>query len=494
VRAQQNKFAANKTDASAKALNAGMDLYGGWGDDFWGEGDLSSAIDAGLTSAAKVDDAVRRTTMHKMKVGLFDPPANATDGGGAASAASGAASGTPADWRTLGLEAVDSPKTQQVAYEMGLQGMVLLKNGASSAPTATSAAPVLPLAPGSKVAVVGPFATDPSLYHSDYAGDTVSAKYSVSIGDAIARVNNASAGAATAIEAGVPVAGSANKGDVAKAVAAVEGADVTVLVLGISRAQEHEGMDRHDTVLPAVQAAFAATVLAAAAGKPVVLVTVSGGILSIDALVDPCAAIVDSFNPTALGATALADLVFGKENRWGKLPVTIYPANYSSTQVMQDMSYHTNQGRSYRYYQGTPLFAFGSGLSYTTFAHACAASGASNATEHVFTCTVTNTGAREGDEVVLAYHKAGDAIRAKATHPVPLKQLVDFERVRLAAGAEATVSFSVPARRLALTNNDGDYALYAGEHSIIFSRGNGEDVEIKVNVAKDDVHKNLHPE
>jgi hypothetical protein len=78
------------------------------------------------------------------------------------------------------------------------------------------------------------------------------------------------------------------------------------------------------------------------------LVLVSGGILSIDALVDPAAAIVDAFNPADVGAIALADLLFGKENRWGKLPVTIYPGNYSKTQVMQDMSYTTGEGRSYR--------------------------------------------------------------------------------------------------------------------------------------------------
>jgi beta-glucosidase len=110
-----------------------------------------------------------------------------------------------------------------------------------------------------------------------------------------------------------------------------------------------------------------------------------------------------------------------------------------------------------------------------------------------FTCTITNTGTREGDEVIQVYHKAGDDIRAKATHPVPLKQLVDFERVRLAKGASTTVEFSVPAHRLALTNNDGDYALYAGNHSIIFSRGHGDDVEVSVAVNTTEVHKNLHP-
>ena len=128
------------------------------------------------------------------------------------------------------------------------------------------------------------------------------------------RVNNGAAGAVTTSAAGVPVANAADKTEVAKAIAAVKGADVTVLVLGIAHSQEHEGMDRHDTLLPPVQSAFATQVLAAAAGKPVVLVTVSGGILSIDELVSPAAAIVNAFNPTGVGATAVADLLFGKDN------------------------------------------------------------------------------------------------------------------------------------------------------------------------------------
>ena len=176
-----------------------------------------------------------------------------------------------------------------------------------------------------------------------------------------------------------------------------------------------------------------------------------------------------------------------------QLPVTIYPGNYSSGQVMQDMSYTSGQGRSYRYYTGKPLFSFGDGLSYTTFSHNAIAMLTPNTTDLHFSCNVTNTGARTGDEVVQVYHKAGDVIRAKATHPVPLKKLIEFERVRLDAGASTTVQFTVPVKRLALTNSDGDYELYAGDHIIIFSRGNGKDVEVPVAIAQAGLYKNLHP-
>ena len=75
----KNGYARNETDASAKALNAGMDLYGGWGDDLWGQGYLHKAIDAAMTTEAKVDTALRRTTKLKLRAGLFDPPSAQID-------------------------------------------------------------------------------------------------------------------------------------------------------------------------------------------------------------------------------------------------------------------------------------------------------------------------------------------------------------------------------------------------------------------------------
>lgn len=111
-------------------------------------------------------------------------------------------------------------------------------------------------------------------------------------------------------------------------------------------------MDRHDTLLPGQQTNFSLQVIAAAAaaGKPCVVVLISGGILSIDELVAPAPAIVDAFNPAQAGPKALAQTLFGLENRWGKLPVTIYPGNYSGLQRIQEMSLTTVPGRSFVQY------------------------------------------------------------------------------------------------------------------------------------------------
>ena len=85
-----------------------------------------------------------------------------------------------------------------------------------------------------------------------------------------------------------------------------------------------------------------------------------------------------------------------------------------------------------------------------------------------------------GDEVVQVYHSAGDAIRHAANHPVPLRSLVEFDRVSLPAGASTTIDFTLPESAFSLVMADGNSTVYPGQRDIIFSRGNGQDVTIPV--------------
>ena len=90
------------------------------------------------------------------------------------------------------------------------------------------------------------------------------------------------------------------------------------------------------------------------------------------------------------------------------------------------------------------------------------------------TCDVGNTGEREGDDVVMAFHAAGDAIRKSVTFPVPRKSLFDFQRVRLAAGKKTSITFEVPQEALELVDADGNRDLLHGDRTLLFSNGAGQ--------------------
>lgn len=109
--------------------------------------------------------------------------------------------------------------------------------------------------------------------------------------------------------------------NISAALALARAADVVVLVMGIDKSQEHEGIDRTDTALPGQQPNLVAQILAL--GKPVVLVLCNGGPLAIDDFVEGPAAIVEAYNPSVAGPRALAETLFGQHNRWGKLVYTM---------------------------------------------------------------------------------------------------------------------------------------------------------------------------
>merc|ERR1712117_955742 len=125
-------------------------------------------------------------------------------------------------------------------------------------------------------------------------------------------------------------------------------------VLGIDKPSEHEGIDRTDIALPGLQEYFARAILAL--DKPTVLVLTNGGALGIDELLERRSAlpyaIVEAFNPSVSGARGLAANLFGLENRWGKLPVTIYPRSFIYEQDMANFDMTSGVGRTYRYYRG----------------------------------------------------------------------------------------------------------------------------------------------
>ena len=201
----------------------------------------------------------------------------------------------------------------------------------------------------------------------------------------------------------------------------------------------------------------------------------NGGPLAIDGYVQQPDAIVEAFNLGGAGSYPLASLLFGDANKWGKLPYTIYPKDYVQKQSMVNYDMSKFPGRTYKYYQEKPVFPFGYGLSYTDFELTCTNS--DNNGVVTIDCHVKNIGPVDGDEVLIVYHKAGQDIRGKVKHPVPIKQVIDFQRVTVFHGQAGKVTFSInKSSGFALVNEYGKKTVYKGHHDIIISRGHGTDV------------------
>ena len=204
-----------------------------------------------------------------------------------------------------------------------------------------------------------------------------------------------------------------------------------------------------------------------AIGKPVILVLVNGGALAIDDLVAGPGAIIETFNPNVVGAKAFADQLFGEQNKWGKMPVTMYPHEYINQQELTNFDMAKAPGRTHRYYTGETLFKFGHGLSLTEFDMKCE----QGADGWTFTCDVENVGKMVGDEVVFAYHLySGDG--AADSHPVPLRTLKNFERITISPKETGKIEFTFTKQDLELVNEKGEKVLYKGDgHKVQFWAG-----------------------
>ena len=188
--------------------------------------------------------------------------------------------------------------------------------------------------------------------------------------------------------------------------------------------------------------------------------------------------------PGVYGAQAVAETIWGKNVPGGKLPFTMYYSNYTNGLDIDDMSMQAGQGRTYRYFDGPVIYPFGHGISFTTFELNWSPPPPSISTifqsasdSRVYTVEVKNSGSvYTADEVVLAFMKPRKATipsLSTASPPVPvvIKQLFDFERVRLAPGATQKLTFHVNATSLALVDGDGHTSLHPGEYEVVFSRG-----------------------
>jgi beta-glucosidase len=173
------------------------------------------------------------------------------------------------------------------------------------------------------------------------------------------------------------------------------------------------------------------------AGKRVVLVNYSGSAMALVPETESCDAIVQAWYPGQAGGQAVADVLTGRYNPAGRLPVTFY----KSISQLPDYEDYNMTGRTYRYMKESPLFPFGYGLSFTTFSYGSAKADKKKISEGetlTLSIPVTNAGERDGEEVVQVYLKRdGDA-------EGPVKALRGFKRVTIAAGETKTVEIELP--------------------------------------------------
>jgi beta-glucosidase len=434
-------YAADARDAARLALGAtvDMDMMGGIY-----AGELADLVRTGVVPAASLDAAVRRVLRAKFALGLFDHPYV-----------------DPARERAVTL------REDHVAAARDAAGrsMVLLKNEGALLPLAGSAR---------SIALIGPLADN----RTDLLGSWHAMGQPQDVVTVLEGVRRRAGPAATVTYAqGSTITGQERDG-FAQAVEAARGADVAIVVVGELEYETGEAASRASIDLPGVQQALIEAVHAT--GTPVVAVIMSGRPLAIPWLAEHVPAILQAWHPGVQGGNAVADVLWGDVNPSAKLPVSLprsvgqVPIYYATDMTGRPA---TEQKFTSRYLDlpTTPLYPFGHGLSYTTFAYGdlvVSADTIAPGDTIAVSATVTNTGAAAGAEVVQLY------IRDLVSSVVrPVKELEGFARITLQPGERQTVRFTLGPRELGFYNQDMQWVVEPGAFTVWIGRSSAEGLE-----------------
>ncbi len=428
-----------RSEATGIALRAGTDLE--CGSDY---NSLPEAVEAGFVTEKEVNESLRRLIIARIKLGNFDDD-------------------SLVPWTKIPQSTICSAEHRALARKMAQESIVLLQNKGNILPLNTQEK--------KKIVVMGPNANDSTMLLGNYNGFPM---YAVTILEGI----KAQYPDAQYIEGCRYVDAPANEGrqnrrrrdnvnldanpfgnvntlanpearntsarDVAKSNVSDEtilkkaaDADVVIFVGGISPRLEGEEMrvnfdgfrggDRTSIELPEAQRRLLKALHEQ--GKKVIFVNCSGSAMALTPETETCDAIIQAWYGGEEGGNALADVISGKVNPSGKLPVTFY----KNTEQLPDYEDYLMANRTYRFFQDRPLFPFGYGLSYSQFV----ISNAQYANDQI-TLTLANQGNMDGEEVVQVYlRRVGDKLG-------PLKTLRAFRRIPVKAGQTTHVTFPFP--------------------------------------------------
>lgn len=413
--------AADSADAAELALEAGVDIDMVSGIYLH---ELAGLIDAGRVSLTDVDEAVRRVLRSKYILGLFEDPYRYSDS---------------TRERTMTL----TTEHRAAAREVARKSIVLLKNANNTLPLSKSVG---------TLAVIGPMADDSRSAIGNWAA-AGRPEDAVTILAGLRRA--VSSGTRVLVAKGVEVQGDDTSG-IAEAVSAARQADAVILVLGEREDMSAEAANRATVDLPGRQLDLAKAVVRT--GKPVVAVLANGRPLAIPWLADSVPAILETWFLGVEMGTAVADVLFGDANPSGKLPVSFprvtgqLPLYYNHKSTGRPPSEQERFTSKYLDVPWTPLFPFGHGLSYTTFAYRnlrLSTARAALGDSITVSVDVANTGSRAGDEVVQLYleDEVGSVTR-------PVRELRGFRRITLAPAQTTTVTFTVGPAELAFYGPD----------------------------------------
>jgi beta-glucosidase len=403
--------AANLKDAGRMAAEAGVDCN--FPQSYAFGSLLLENVREGKVSESTINRAVARILRVKFLLGLFEA--------------------RPVDPEQT-ARIVDSPTHRELARQAARESIVLLKNEGNLLPLRKDLRSVL---------VVGPNAKNPRNLLGGYTAYPGPTKVVTPLEGIRSKIS-----AQTDLQhlEGCPVLGGSDSA-IAEAAAAAKKTDVAIVVVGDSTDTVGEGKDRADLNLPGRQLELVKAIQAA--GRPVVLVLITGRPTSIAWEATNVAAILEAWLPGEEAGNAIADVLFGDYNPGGKLPFTIPRSVGQLHLVVYDKPLPI---RKYVDLDPSPLYPFGYGLSYTTFrysnlrleAKTIRRTGAINVM-----VDIENTGDRKGDEAALLFvrHLYSSVTR-------PLKMLKGFHRITLGPGEKKTVKFTLPAEDLALYDRD----------------------------------------
>jgi len=427
---ERHRIVPTAAQAAALGVNTGTDLE--CGDTY---ASLVSAVQQGLITEARIDTAVTRLFLARMRLGMFDPP-------------------DMVRWAQIPFSVLDDSAHRALARQAARESIVLLRNKHHTLPLSKSLR---------TIAVIGPDADDPRMLLGNYNGEPADPITPLrGIREALPGVRVIYARGADLAEgfSGLDRApGSARAAPdsqqgsslEAAAVQAAEEADAVVLFLGLNANLEGEEMrvdvpgfkggDRTTIDLPAPQEALLERIVKV--GKPTVLVLMSGSALAVTWAERHVNAIVEAWYPGQAAGSAIADVLFGDYNPAGRLPVTFY----RSTDDLPPFDQYAMSGRTYRFFTGKPLYAFGYGLSYTKFkySHLTTSAKSLSASDSLTVAVdVKNDGKVRGDEVVQLY------VRHEGSRiPRPRLDLRGYRRITLDPGQSRRVTFTLPGASLA---------------------------------------------